>query len=74
MLWEAVQNELDKRKWSLHRFSEVVGIPDATLRMYKFHGSDPSFTNACKIADALNISLDELRDKKVGERNDITNN
>ena len=64
MKWHAVQKELDKRKWSLHHFSEIVAIPDATLRIYKFRGSDPSFANACKIADALGISLDELRDKR----------
>lgn len=65
MLWSKVQKELDKRNWSLHKFSEVSGIPDPTLRMYKFRGSDPSFTIACKIADALSISLEDLRgDKK----------
>ena len=53
MLWTKVQKELDKKKWTLHKFSTIVGIPDPTLRMYKFKGSDPSFTNACKIADAL---------------------
>lgn len=68
MLWNAVQKELDKRNWSLHKFSEIVNIPDATLRMYKFKGSDPSFSNACKIADALNIKLDDLREsQKVSE-------
>ncbi|GAA2866509.1 helix-turn-helix domain-containing protein [Lactobacillus intestinalis] len=61
MLWNRVQKELDKRHWSLFYFSQLVEIPDATLRMYKFKGSDPSFTNACKIADALGVSLDDLR-------------
>lgn len=63
MLWTKVQKELDKKKWTLHKFSTIVGIPDPTLRMYKFKGSDPSFTNACKIADALNIKLDDLRER-----------
>lgn len=62
MLWITVQRELDKRKWSLHHFSKASGIPDPTLRMYKFRGSDPSFTNACKMADALGMSLDDLRE------------
>lgn len=70
MLWLKVQKQLDKKGWSLHKFSKIVDIPDATLRMYKFKGSDPSFTNACKIADALGVSLDELRDKKVGEHDE----
>lgn len=74
MKWYVVQKYLNDKQWSLRKLSAMSGIPDSTLRMYKFHGSDPSFTNICKIADALDISLDELRDKKVGERNDITNN
>lgn len=63
MLWKIVQKELDKSKCSLHHFSKVSGIPESTLKKYKFNGSDPSFTNACKIADALGVSLDDLRVK-----------
>lgn len=68
MLWEPIQKELEKRKWSLHRFSVESGIPDGTLRMYKFKGTDPYFNNACKIADALGISLDDLRERKSDKK------
>lgn len=42
----------------------MTGIPDNTLRNYRSKKSDPSFTNACKIADALNVKLDDLRERK----------
>lgn len=41
----------------------MTGISDNTLRNYRTKQSDPSFTNACKIADALKVSLDDLREK-----------
>ena len=67
MLWKSVQKELDKKHWSLAKLSEITKIPDSSLRMYKYRGSDPSFSNACKIADALKISLENLRgDEKDG--------
>lgn len=61
MKWSNVQNFLDKKHWSQRVLSEKSGIPITTLDKYKFYGNEPSFTNACKIADALEISLDELR-------------
>ena len=64
MKWYVVQKYLNDKKWSLRKLSEISGIPDSTLRIYKFRGSDPSFTNACKIADALDIKLDDLRERK----------
>lgn len=74
MMWKKVEKILKEKGMSIYRLSKITGIPDNTLRNYRSKHSDPSFTNVCKIADALGISLDELRDKKVGERNDITNN
>lgn len=64
MLWNSIQKSLDQKKWSLNRLSKETGIPYGTLANYKFRGFDPSFTNTCKIADALGISLDDLREDK----------
>ena len=64
MLWSKVQKKLNEKGWSLHKFSKIVNIPYTTLRIYKFKGSEPSFTNACKIADALGVKLDDLRGDK----------
>lgn len=67
IMWENVEKFLKEKGISIYKLSKLTGIPDNTLRNYRSKHSDPSFTNACKIADALDISLDELRDKKVGE-------
>lgn len=67
MLWETIQKYLDKKRWSLSRLSRETGIPYGTLANYKFRKGqkyDPSFSNACKIADALGVSLDDLREEK----------
>lgn len=64
MQWLNVQKFLNKKHWSQKVLSEKSGIPIATLDKYKFYGNEPSFTNACKIADALEISLDDLRGRR----------
>ncbi|RMC24456.1 MULTISPECIES: helix-turn-helix transcriptional regulator [unclassified Lactobacillus] len=64
MKWSNVQKFLDMKHWSQRVLSEKSGIPITTLDKYKFYGNEPSFTNACKIADALEISLDELREEE----------
>ena len=71
MMWKIVEKFLKEKGISIYKLSKLPGIPDNTLRNYRLKHSDPSFRNASKIADALDISLDELRDKKVGEHNDF---
>lgn len=71
MMWKNVEKILKEKDMSIYKLSKLTGIPDNTLRNYRSKHSDPSFTNACKIADALNISLDELRDG--GEQNEHIN-
>lgn len=61
MLWDNIQGRLDKKGWSLSRLAKETGLPYGTLANYKFRGFDPSFTNVCKIADALEVGLDDLR-------------
>ena len=45
---------------SICELSKKTGLAWSTIKNYK-NGSEISFKNACKIADALNISLDQLR-------------
>ena len=61
MLWETVQNQLTKKSMSVYRLSKLTGIPNSTLLSYKNDGVEPTFNNMEKIADALNVSLDEFR-------------
>ena len=64
MQWNKIQKYLDEKQWSLVKFSKISGVPEGTLKEYKFKKTDPSFKNACKVADALGVSLDELRGDK----------
>lgn len=64
MLWPKIQKYLDQRHWSLQKLSDESGISFSTLNKYKFSNINPTFEKVCKIADALNISLDKLREEK----------
>ena len=60
-LWIKVEKLLKEQQLSIYQLSKLTQIPDSTLRNYKYKHSEISFKNACKIADALGVSLDELR-------------
>ena len=68
MEWNKIQQYLDEKQWSLVKFSKISGVPEGTLKEYKFKQTEPSFKTACKIADALGVSLDELR----GDKNEFS--
>lgn len=59
-MWNILQKELDKKGVTIYKLSKITGIKETTLRNYK-RGSEPSFSNMCKIADALEVSLDVFR-------------
>jgi len=61
MLWLKIQRQLDIKHWTLVRLAKESNVNYETLKKYKFAGQEPSFSKVCKIADALGISLDELR-------------
>lgn len=63
-MWEKVEKIIDQKGISLYRLSKLTGIADTTLTNYRVKKSDPSFSKACKIADALGVSLDDLREEK----------
>lgn len=63
-MWYLIEKILNEKKISRYKLSKLTGIPETTLASYKNDGVNPSFINVCKIADALNVSLDELREKK----------
>lgn len=55
-----IQKIMKNKKISIYKLSKLTGLPWSTIANYK-NGSEISFKNACKIADALGISLDQLR-------------
>ena len=68
-MWNEIEKILKEKHMSIYRLAKESGVNENTLRNYKKNystpdGVDPSFKNICKIADALNVSLDDLRDKE----------
>ncbi|WP_306809350.1 helix-turn-helix domain-containing protein [Ligilactobacillus murinus] len=61
MLWLKIEKELMRQKISVYRLSKNTGISATTLQNYK-NGIEPSFKNMCKIANALDVSLDYFRE------------
>ncbi|MCD5446147.1 helix-turn-helix domain-containing protein [Lactobacillus delbrueckii] len=51
---------MHKRNITVYRLSKLSGVKETTLRWYK-QGTEPTLSNAFKIADALGVSLDDLR-------------
>lgn len=64
MLWIKIEKRIKEQGMSIYKLSKMTGIPNATFYNYR-NGSEPSFKNMCKIADALDVSLDYFRE---GER------
>lgn len=63
MLWNKIKNQLKKQNMTIYHLSKLTGIAQTTFQNYK-NGSEPSFENMVKIADALGVSLDEFRGDK----------
>ncbi|WP_236160075.1 helix-turn-helix domain-containing protein [Lactobacillus delbrueckii] len=59
-MWKQTIKILKSRGLTVYWLSQQTGIPQTTLGNYR-NGAMPSFANACKIADALGVSLDDLR-------------
>ena len=68
-MWSQIQNELKKQGKSVYWLSKQTGISDNTLYSYKNEGREIPFGKVCKIADALGISLDDLREDDIDGKN-----
>ncbi|MCT3147327.1 XRE family transcriptional regulator [Lacticaseibacillus rhamnosus] len=69
-MWDSVQKILDGRSISIPELADLAGYNNpSTLYMIRSGGiKDPSFSTMIRIADALGVSLDELRPDKQGEK------
>lgn len=67
-MWNEIQKALDEKNISIYKLAKITGIRDSTLHNYK-RGSEPSFKNMCKIADALDVSLDYFRKEESQWKN-----
>lgn len=59
-MWKQLEELLRSKNITRYKLSKLTGIRQTTLQSYK-DGVEPSFKNMCKIADALDVSLDVFR-------------
>ena len=60
MIGQKIIKLRQQKGWSLDDLAERSGVPRTTLHNIE-KGHEPSWSKVCKIADALGVSLDELR-------------
>lgn len=58
----ALQKYMEEKGINNHKLSKIANISQATISMFLNNKRDIKLNTACKIADALEISLDELRE------------
>lgn len=59
-MWNQLEELLNSKNMTRYKLSKLTGIRQSTLQTYK-DGAEPSFKNMCKIADALDVSLEVFR-------------
>ena len=65
-----IERLMREKGYSIRKFSRVAGYKNPTT-IYSIktgQSKDPSFSTMIRIADALGVSLDELRPDKQGEK------
>lgn len=63
-MWDSIEKELKSRGMSQYKLAKKMGVPVSTItELKKGRIKKPSFELICKIADALDVSVDDLRQK-----------
>lgn len=63
MMWLCVERQLVKKKISQSELARRAGVNRSVISsLKKGQINKPSYSLACKLADALEISLDDLRE------------
>ena len=61
-MWDKIEKQLKLRDWSMYRLAKESGIHQSNFSNLKAGRlKEMSWTNMCKLADALEVSLDEFR-------------
>lgn len=61
-IWNKIQRLLDKRNMTVWKLGKTMRVSDSVLRNLRDGKiKKPSFELMCKIADALDVSLDYFR-------------
>lgn len=64
-MWRIIESILKDKKMSQYELAKRMNVTTSTISELKLGRiKKPSFELVCKIADALEISLDELRGEK----------
>lgn len=62
LMWDKIEKHLKIKGWSMYRLAKESGVHPSNFSNLKAGRlKEMSWTNMCKIADALEVSLDELR-------------
>ena len=65
-IWNKIQRLLDKKNMTVWRLGKTMDVSDSVLRNLRDGKiKKPSFELMCKIADALDVSLDYFRSVMV---------
>lgn len=63
MIWEKIEEQLNKKDWTIYKLTKEANLSQNLLYEVKSgRNKGISFKNMCKIADALEVSLDEFRE------------
>ncbi|RZI47988.1 helix-turn-helix domain-containing protein [Lactococcus kimchii] len=64
MLWSKIKNKLDEKNMTEYQLGKITGLgPQQIHQLKKRNSENPRWLTMIKIADALDISLDEFREK-----------
>ncbi|WP_404900013.1 helix-turn-helix domain-containing protein [Limosilactobacillus reuteri] len=67
ILWSKIEKLLKENHMSIYQLTIEAGLPKNNRTMYEFkygHIKKPSFELMCRIADALDVSLDVFRERR----------
>lgn len=63
MVWEKIEKQLNEKDWTIYRLTKEANLSQNLLYEVKAgRNKGISFKNMCKIADVLEVSLDEFRE------------
>lgn len=66
-MWNEIEKQLNIKGWSVYKLTKEACLSSNLLYELKSgRNKDISFINMCKIADALDVSLEVFRPKKGG--------
>lgn len=64
-MWEKIEAVLNQKKLTQYQLAKKMGVSVSTITELKMGRiNKPSFELMCKIADALEVGLDEFRERK----------